>query len=157
MASTSLLTNFIVKESQKIAREALKDLVDEYMVESQFIILLKNKYMPPLIQEVVEEAAQESAIESILDDYLERMIAELAPAMIQSQFDLLVEETEESEMDWAVSNHVKRALMSVLMEALRNSIIEKNKKEEIADLEIKKARHMVLDDDDDFVFKEGKV
>jgi len=149
LTAESIIMEFMRKQVEHLARDCVKELVNEYMIESEFIVLMKHKYMPLMIREVAEEAVDECIIESILEGYLDRMIKELVPAMYQSQYEALVDEAEDYELDWAVANHIKRGIMNVLLDAIKDLIIIQNKKEEIADVAMHQTNNEVADDLDE--------
>lgn len=153
LVAKSLITNFVKKNMEDIARECIKDLVNEYLLESQFNLLMKTKYIPNALKETAEDAAKETAIEEILNELLDRMIRELAPAMFDSQYEEVVQEVESKELEKGLKNHIKRGILSALIDNLASIIIVKAEKEQIAD-EMLGAKEVSFLDDDDLALKD---
>ena len=148
----SLISNLVATESEHLARQCIQDLVEEYLLESQFNLLMRNKYIPKLVEEVVNEAVKEFCIESILENKVDSMIEELAPAMYERCHDELVEEAEDKELEKAVENHVKRNVMAVLLENLRAMVDDRFYKEQLADSAIREDKQPNYFDDQDVAF-----
>lgn len=133
----SLITKHVGVAAEHLARESIKEIVDEYLLESQFGLLLKNKYIPNLVEDVVQEGVKECCIEMIIENMVDAMIEELAPAMYEKCYEELLEEAEDKELEKAIDNHVKRDILSALLENLYPIVADRYIKEQLADSALK--------------------
>ncbi len=153
LASKDIIHNWVTKNAESIARECVNELVIEYMMEAHMNFLLKNRYIPKLAAEAAEDGINEVAIEEIINDKVDQMVRELAPAMIEVQYEELVQEATDKELDKAAKNHVRRIFLDILLGNLRGMIMDKSEKELIADSALGKDSHDYVDDDG-VVFKD---
>ena len=133
----SLITKHIGVAAEHLARESIQEMVGEFLLESQFGLILKNKYIPNLVEDVVHEGVKEFCIESIIEGMVDMMIEELAPAMYEKCYEELLEEAEDKELEKAIDNHIKRDILAALLENLYPMVDERYFKEKLADIEIR--------------------
>lgn len=148
MCSKDVLHNYVTKNSESIARECINELVGEYLMEQQMYFLLKTKYIPNLAREAALDGVHEVAIEEIINDKVDQMIRDVAPAMIDVQYEELVTEATDQELEKAAKNHLRRLILDVLLDNLRTMIVAKSEKEDIADNAIKAKNYNYVNDDD---------
>lgn len=153
LASKDILHNYIKKVAEGIAREAINELVNEYLLESQFNQLLKTKYIPKIAAEATNDGIMEVAIEEIIDDKIEDMLRELGPAMIETQYEELVAEATDEELEKGAKNHIRRLILDVLLDNIRAMVIVKAQKEEIADSALRH-KNVTYIEDEDLVLKD---
>jgi len=149
LVAKSYIMNYVKKHVEGIARESISDIVNEYLLETQFNNLMKIKYVPNRLKETVEDAAKEVAIEDILDEILNRMITELAPAMFESQYEEVVQEVESAELEKGLQNHIRRGILKSLMDSMASIIVMKAEKELIADAMMQDKNLVSYVEDDD--------
>lgn len=153
LASKDVIHNYVQKVAEGIAREAINELVQEYFMESQLNLLLRIKYIPKLAEEAAHDGIVEAAIEEIIDNKLEDMIRELAPAMIETQYEELVADATNEELEKAAKNHIRRLILDVLLDNIKAMVIIKAQKEEIADSALRH-KNLTYIEDDDLVLKD---
>lgn len=99
-------------------KTSCKEITEEYIIESHFNLLVKNKFIRTPVIETINEAIDEI----IIEDYIEKMIiglsSELANPLAVHLLDEFQAEHEAEELNKAMDNYNDRGIIEVLMEQL---------------------------------------
>ena len=113
-----MLANLMRNECTEIVKDCCKEISEEYIIESHFNSLVKNKFIQKPIMETINEAIDEI----ILEDYIDKMIvglsSELANPLAVHLLDEFQAEHEVEELNKAMDNYNDRGIIEVLMEQL---------------------------------------
>lgn len=118
LLSTSLFNNLLRSECQEIVRSSCKEISEEYILESHFHSLVKNKLLVNPVIETINEAIDEIIIEDYLDKMILGLASELANPLAVHLLDEFQAEHEAEELNKAMDNYVERGIIEVLLEQL---------------------------------------
>lgn len=73
-----MILNFSRKQSQKIYKEVLPVMIDEYIIDAQFITFFRRSMMNKLLYEVLKESIDEVIIEYLCFKQIDKILENIA-------------------------------------------------------------------------------
>jgi len=105
-------------ECQEIVKQCCKEISEEYIIESHFNALVKNRFIQKPIIETINEAMDEIILEDYIDKMIMTLSSELANPLAVHLLDEFQAEHESEELNKAMDNYTERGIIEVLMEQL---------------------------------------
>ena len=118
LLGNSLFTNLMRSECLEIAKQCCKEVSEEYIIESHFNQIVKNKFLQKPIIETINEAIDEIILEDYIDKMVVSLASELANPLAVHLLDEFQAEHEAEELNKALDNYTERGIIEVLMEQL---------------------------------------
>ncbi len=129
LVCTSIMGRAIRADCLEIAQESLKELVDEYILETHITRLIKSKYLFKMLHYALREALDEIIIEDFVDGVIEGLIKEVATPTAVHILEGVQSEYEGLELQKATQNYRDRCVIEILIEQLIYLLDERNKGE----------------------------
>ena len=118
--------NFVKKESEDVAHDAVAEMTDLYIVESQFITFYRRKLLKERIDQVMKEAVDDLLCEYFVNAAIEKILNELAEPLVLLCCEEEFFEKESEEIEKGFDDLVMRNIMETIMENINERLADKN-------------------------------
>lgn len=147
LLSNDLIYSSILPVCKELASQCVGELVNEYIIESQFYSFFKGRLLPSIINDIALDGLDECIIEDLMEKYIVNIMTNISEPLGQ----LVCEEEyyilENEELDAAFKNHMEREMLSHLLDNAVSLLGHLNL-EFIADQTVKYNRFSEIDKDD---------
>lgn len=124
--SLDLLSNFIRKECEEVAQDAVLEMTDLYIVESQYITFFRRKLLKDRVHQAMRDAIDELLCEHFVNDAIDKILVGIAEPLALLCAEEEFFERESEEIDKGYEDFINRQLMSVVMDLINERLEDKN-------------------------------
>lgn len=113
-------------EADEVVKDAVSEMTDLYIVESQFITFFRRRLLKERIDQVMKEAVDDLLCEHFVNKAIEKILEDLAEplALLCAEEEFFEKESEEIEKGF--EDLIFRNIMEVVMENINERLGDKN-------------------------------
>lgn len=127
MMMTSLMVEVLREDIREIARKTINELVFEYMMESQLIVLYNRGFIQKLTREVVEESVEDFAKVEYAENLVSRSVASWMPLLIEESIQEEEQNKDEKEGEEIFRIFLERLMLQESVEYLSKATEEEER------------------------------
>ena len=127
MMMTSLMVEVLREDIREIARKTINELVFEYMMESQLIVLYNRGFIQKLTREVVEESVEDFAKVEYAENLVSRSVASWMPLLIEESIQEEEQNKDEKEAEEIFRIFLERLMLQESVEYLSKATEEEER------------------------------
>jgi hypothetical protein len=119
-----VISRYCEKETQNIAKEAISEILVEYLIKNFFERIFYNEYIPRQIQWVVKEASDEAIIESLFGDIIFNLSLEIGEPLSMLMIEEELQQVEQKELDSFFGKYLERLLTEEITQRIVDNIYD---------------------------------
>lgn len=120
------MQGFVKKEAKEVAHDAVAEMTDLYIVESQFITFYRRKLLKDRIDQVMKEAIDDLLCEHFVNAAIEKVLGDLAEPLVLLCCEEEFFDREAEEIEKGFDDLVMRNIMEIVLENINERLADKN-------------------------------
>lgn len=122
--ANEVISNYCNKETICIAKDAISEVLVEYLIKNFFERIFYNEYIPKQIKWVVNDACNEAIIESLFGDIMFNLSIEIGEPLSMLMIEEELQIVEQKELNNFFGKYLERLLTEEITQQIINNIYD---------------------------------